>query len=241
MRKNIIPILLTATINPGNYSFVGRVGLENREQDYFEAVDFYVNKGYSIVFIDNSNFISQRIINKNSSNSNFEYLTFASKDSHLGKGHGELEILNYAFENSKFVKEAGAFIKISGRFVISNVEEIVKALKELNTYHYCNFSRDLFWADTRLMVLTKDFYDNFFKPKCILFLDENKGAFFEKVYARAIHQWMAEGGRIKLLPEYPFYIGYNGVTNKKIHFNWFSRTKYSLYYGLKKFVFKQTV
>lgn len=241
MNKIDCPLLLTATINPVNYSFVGRIGVENRENDYIEAVNFYIKKGYRIVFIDNSNFFSEKIQNLKLSNLYFEYLTFQSIDSHLGKGHGELEILNYAYKNSKFIQEGGSFVKISGRFIISNIEEIMNGLNEIGTYHYCNFSRNLFWADTRLMILTKCFYENFFLPICIRYLDENNGVYFEKVYARAIHQWMAEGGRIRLLPEYPFYLGYNGVTNNKIKFNFVTKIKYSLYYLFKKFVFSQSV
>lgn len=241
LETNKICLLLTSTINPKDFPFVGRKGKGNREKDCMEAINFYIKKGFRIVFIDNSNFKSEKIIDQNGSNLCFEYLSFESTDSHLGKGHGELEIIDFALKTSKYLESEDFFLKISGRYIIDNIEELCKGIKELDYYHYCNFSRDLYWADTRFMILTKSFFSNYFKPACSQYLNESDGVTFEKVYARAIHAWMAEGGRIKLLPSFPFYRAFNGVTNKKIQFNLLLKIKYTIYYKFKKMIFKQFV
>lgn len=234
-------ILLTATINPANNDFVGRKGVENRENDYLKAIRFYRGKGFRAVFIDNSNFSSENILSEFSSDLDFEYLTFQSLSSQLGKGHGEKEIIDFGLENSNFLKDVDFFVKITGRLIIFNIDSILKDI-EFNTSEItANFSRNLSWSDTRVMFLTKHFYNNYFSPTANKFLDEKEGIYFEKVFALSIHLFMAEKGTLRFWPEYPFYIGINGQNGKDFNFNFYKRMKYIFFLFLKKWINKQTV
>lgn len=232
-------ILLTSSINPKNYSFVGRKGMEIRLKDYEDSIRFYLSKDFRIVFVDNTNseLKDPWIIH----HKNFEFHKFLTEESFKGKGHGELEIMQFAISSSRLIKEENYFIKISGRYIIENIEQILIGINDLESYHYCNFSRNLFWADTRIMVLSKYFFENYFKPTCDKYLDESNGKMFENIYARAIHLWMYNGRRIKLFSVPPFYNSFNGVTNQRIFYGWIKKIKYQIYQRLKLWIFKQYV
>jgi hypothetical protein len=241
LEANKICILITSTINPGDFPFVGRKGKEFREDEYFEAVLFYSQFNLPLVFIDNSLFLSERILKEISRNPYSEYLKFESKESHLGKGHGELEIIKYGLANSKLLNSCEKVIKISGRFIVSNIDAFIQNLNSSGSIHFCNYSRNLNWADTRILMMNKDFLITYFVPTMETYLDESNNEFFEKTYARAIHLFQHHGGRISLWSVYPSYKGINGHNGKNVSFNWYKRFKYQLYFKLKKFIFNQTV
>ncbi len=238
---NDFVLLITSSIDPDNFNFVGRKGSEVREKDYIKAINFYKELRLPVVFIDNSNFHSKAIQNILDQFIDSEYLFFKSIDSHKGKGHGELEILNFAFDHSNLIKDDSVVVKVSGRYIIENLGNILNAISHLETVHFCNFSRNFSWVDTRLMIYNKFFFNNYFNPTCIRFLDELNGIYLEKVYARSIHFWMYEGYRIKLLPFPPFYNSYNGSTNERIFFSPFRKLKYLIFHHLKIWIFKQLI
>lgn len=235
------PLLLTATLNPGNFDFVERKGVGNREMDYFKAIKFYKGKGYRVVFIDNSNFRSEKILDEFGSDLDFEYLTFQSSLSHLGKGHGEKEIIDFGLKNSKILKDIEFFVKITGRLIIFNIDSLLKDIEFKTSEITANLSRNLSWADTRIMFLTKNFYNNYFSPVANKFLDEKNGFYFEKVFAMSIHLFLAEKGSIKFWSEYPFYRGINGQNGKDYNFNFSRRLKYNFFLFIKKWINKQTI
>jgi len=168
-------ILLTATIKPfGILEPKGRNDAIERENDYFKAVNFYLKKGYRIVFVENSDTKSDLIISLQNQFDTLEYLTFSSINSHLGKSHGEVEIFQYAFEFSQFLKEVDYLIKISGRYIIKNIDNIVDPTNYVSKEVYINPTRNLRWADSRLVLMRKSFYINYFLPVVNKYLDESK-------------------------------------------------------------------
>lgn len=240
--KNLnCPILLTASINPDNFDFVGRKGVENREMDYYNAIKFYVIKGYQVVFIDNSNYNSEKILNEFKYNSNFEYLTFQSSLSFLGKGHGEKEIIDFGLVNSIFLKEAEFFVKITGRIIVKNINFLIKDIEYDEKSLVANLSRNLSWADTRIMFISKFFFNNYFLPTANKYLDEKNGVFFEKIYAKSIHSFLADKGSLKFWNQYPLYRGINGQNGNVFNLNILRRFKYDFFLFLKKWVNKQTI
>lgn len=232
-----IAILFTSTISPGDFSFVGRKGTLNRLDDYIKAFKFYNSLGFKIVWIDNSNYDLSFL----NSFSNTEYFSFLSLESFKGKGHGELEIIKYGLENSKFLDSCSFFVKISGRYMISNFIQFISKIEFTSIKHFCNFSRNLNWADTRIIVFEQSFLNNFFIPTMDKYLDEPNGEYFEKSYARAIHFFLYSGGKISLWPIYPFYYGINGESGKIISFSLLKKIKYFIFLQLKRYIFKQTI
>lgn len=236
MKKSFI-ILFTSTISPGDYNFVGRKDVDCRLKDYLKAFNFYFDLGFKIFWIDNSGYDLSFL----DTFSNVSYFSFLSTESYKGKGHGELEIMSKAFSSYENINDETIVIKISGRYIIENLEDLVSQFKDLENFHYCNFSRNFYWTDTRLLVLNRSFFYNFFQPTCNLFLNESLGILFEKAYARSIHLWMYNGGRVKLFSVPIFFDSYNGVTNKKIKFNLLIKLKYRIFILIKNWVFKQVI
>lgn len=232
-------ILLTATIKPlGVLEPNGRNDVKEREIDYFKAVKFYLEQGYRVVFIENSNTYSRLIIDLKKQFDTLEYMSFLSKLSHLGKSHGEVEIFHYAMSNSQFLKEVDYLIKITGRYVIKNINDVIIPTNFVSKEVYVNPTRNLKWADSRLMIMKKTFYFNYFIPSVEKYLDESKKVFMEYVLMKAVFLYLLDAGELNLWPAYPAYDAYDGTHNEKISFGFFKRLKYNLYYKLKTIIFK---
>ncbi len=232
-------LLLTATIHPSsNHMKRGRVDYLDRENDYFEAVQFYLSKGYHIVFCENSNTFSEKILKLQTSDQRLEYLTFQSELSVKGKSWGEIEIFNYALENSKFIKEVDYLVKITGRYIIKNIEEILTATNFVEKEVYINPTRNFRWADSRLMIMRKSYYYNFFIKTVDLYLNEQNRIFMENVFMRSLFLYLYEGGELVLWPTYPCYEAYDGTHNEKVTFGFFKSLKYKIYYKIKKAILK---
>lgn len=232
-------LLLTATIKPfltGSES--RRTDALVREDDYFKAINFYLKKGYKVVFVENSNYSSIRISSLISNYPSFEYHSFISKRSHLGKSSGELEIFEYAIKHSKFLLEVDYLIKITGRYIIKNIDSLLDKTNKVEHEVYINPTRNLRWADTRIIIIRKSFYINYFLPCAEKYLDESKNVFLENVFMRSLFFYLIDGGDLTLWPVYPAYDAFDGTHDEKVSFNTFKTWKYNLYYKLKKFVFK---
>jgi len=240
-KKNTYPILLTGTINPGDYAFVGIKDVDSRENDYFYSIQFYRNLGLKVVFVDNSNFSSKRISVEFESDKGFEYLKYSSQKSILGKGHGEKEIIDYALKNSSFIKNSDFFIKITGRIKVLNLSFLLDRIDFSHDIVYGNFSRCFSWADTRLMFISKKFYYDFFSPHCDIYLNESEKEFIERVYAKSIHSFLSFGGKFRYFPMYPLYSGINGTNGKIYDLSLFRRFKYSLFLKIKIWINDQTI
>lgn len=232
-------LLLSATIRPISLYNSERNDPKEREQDYIKSTHFYLKKGYRVVFVENSNTRSKQILQLGKNNPNLEYLTFESKESHLGKSKGEVEIINFALNNSQLLQSVDYIIKITGRYLVSNIDQLILPTNDIEKPVYMNPTRNLRWADTRVMMMKKSYYFDFFMPIVSKYLDESKDVFMENVFIKSLFQFLIEeGGELNFWPAYPAYQGMDGTHNEPVTFNFFKTLKYNLYYRLKKFVFK---
>jgi hypothetical protein len=233
-------LFLTASIDPKNTPEVGRNSITLREDDYFITLEQFSKLGLAIVFCENSGYHSEKIINF-CSQREIEYLSFISKESYKGKGHGEKEIFDYAISNSKYILESDYVIKVTGRLYIKNLSNIIKGLSLKSYFVSTNLTQNLTWSDSRLIIFKKEFYKDYFKPILELYLDESKGLFFEFCLSRACHKVMADGHAWLTLPHYPIYVGHNASNNQNYQKNIFTRIKYYIYYKIKLYVMYQTI
>lgn len=129
-RPNELVILLTGTITPNSLSNLIVKEPAIRRRQYYDALNFYIKKTkFRIVFAENSNdaledfpLIPDRI----------EYLSFNSTPIHPDRGIGfkELEIIDFALQNSKFIKDSKSIVKITGRLKVLNFNKLaIKFLK----------------------------------------------------------------------------------------------------------------
>lgn len=166
MSDSTYVILLTACVNPNQMAFTKLQNPEVRKEQYLQAVRYYVeHTGYQLVVCNNSGDdfgnsfepLSDRV----------EYLHFEGNnyDRSLGKGYGEFEIVKFAIQNSRFIKQAQVIIKITGRLIISNLKSAIVETKTLlqlsNNTIMARMPSDQPLVFSECVVAPKAFYEYF--------------------------------------------------------------------------------
>ncbi|MEP7322775.1 MAG: hypothetical protein ABI761_12690 [Saprospiraceae bacterium] len=240
MEKNKVCLILTGTIQPLNVPNLNRDNYLEREQDYYNGIQYWMKFNLPLIFCENSNYNSKSITNLiGTNNPDIEVLQFHSKSSLFGKGHGEADIFKYIQQNSILYQLHEKFCKISGRYVVSNFNKINHLLE--GSYYICsNLSSSMRWADSRFFFFTKDFFEQYFLPNLEL-LDEKNRIYMENILARSISKALSDGQNFQLLPLYPNYSAIDGTSNIHYRDNFYSRLKYKFYWKLKTFIFKKAI
>ncbi len=214
----------------------------DRESDYYNALVFYAKLGIPIFFCENSMYHSEKISKFCDENSNcIELISFLSKESYLGKSHGEKEIFDFAHKNSKTIKNSEFVVKLTGRLIVENIAKIIQNLMKKDFMVSANISRNLSFSDSRFFVYKKEFYLDYFEPMLKKFLSDERRFYFEFCLARGIHNLMAHQNGFILLPFYPKYIGRNGTTDKKYKKAFIKEIKYRIYTRIKIYFFNHPI
>ncbi|GAB3749955.1 hypothetical protein [Spirosoma pomorum] len=212
MNKDRICILLTGTIAPSNVPDLLRTDPTDRENDYFYAIEQWMQLNYPVVFVENSNYPSERIAALFTGRSDCEYIKFDTQVSSLGKSHGESEIIEYAFNNSKIIGETLVVAKSSGRQYVRNAMPIINFFVREQLYVIGWFKYGLKFADSRFFVANKSFYLDYLKPSSKK-INEKEGVFFEHVLASSVLRAMADGKKWSLPNVAPICEGISGTGN----------------------------
>lgn len=164
--KTSTVILLTGTIHPNSNDILSVKDPQERKKQYLEAISFYLkNTSYKIIFTENS---GTSLKKKFEGNERMEFLTFTSPYTvpDRGKGWKELEIMDYAIKNSKFIKSGGPVLKITGRLKLLNIDKIENQVERLRSesdyFIICNIYKP-FKMDSRCFLFTHDFWPVLFK------------------------------------------------------------------------------
>lgn len=177
-------LLLTACINPGGMKYTVLQDAEERKRQYKRAIDYYLaNTKYRIVFCENSGADLSELKDPKYA-SRIEFLSFFGNgyDANYGKGYGEFLIIQYAFENSRFIKDSSMVIKVTGRLCVENLKEIVM-------WHGWIFGnrKNCFFADgnsnlkefnSRCFMASKNFFVDYFLTGKMA-INDSKGYYFE--------------------------------------------------------------
>lgn len=139
---NNYPLLLTATIIPQtDYELV----LKNSNKRYFQYIDNLVNliskSNFSeFIFCENSlaDITDKEMIESLCSFywKKIEFLSFKWNDKLIKKytrAYGDQEIIEYALDNSEILKNRKWFYKITWRYKVKNINEIVKTWELMET------------------------------------------------------------------------------------------------------------
>ena len=186
-------LLLTGTVAPENVPNLKRHDAAVRESDYINSLMKWLALAIPVVFVENSFYNSNKISDLLATREDCEYLRITSRVSHLGKGHGEAEIVAYAFANSQLIQNSDVVVKITGRLYIQNALVILRAFDALaNLTIMCWLKEHLTFADSRFFIGTTLFYRQFLLPE-LPGITEEQGIYFEHVTARAIHRCLAKG------------------------------------------------
>lgn len=206
-------LLLTGTVNSSGISFMKRNDTQERLNDYLTAIRrWLVYPNLKIVFVENSNYPKEEFGPEIIENINFEYLTYFGQDFSRtrGKGYGEINSFEYAFEHSNFLKDAQLVLKCNGRYYFRGINKFIDDDFDVMG----NFSPFLNYLDSRVFLFKPRFFFNYFKLYKDQIDDSNK-VYFENALARATNRCLSEGGKWKPIP-FPLIIeGYSGTFNKR--------------------------
>lgn len=161
------PLLMTATIDPGNavkYSIVNDPA--TRWIHYSEALTFWLTHTTvtDLIFCENSAYpidYSSVLHLAETHSKHLEIISYsgnANASSH-GKGYTEGEIINYALDHSALLKDASGFYKITGRLIVKNFN-LLAALYDQRSTIFTKFSglNDL-GVDSRFFKVDLSFYN----------------------------------------------------------------------------------
>lgn len=161
-------LIITGCIAPVSQKYLVLTNTEERLRQYINSIKYYLEKSCfkKIIFCDNSNYdykYKDDIYNiATKMGKKFEWLSFLGNTQKIvnqGKGYGEGEIIKYVLKNSTILKSCSFFAKVTGRLIITNINEI---LQKVNFNKYKIFmNADIYrkrGIDTRFYIIRKDIY-----------------------------------------------------------------------------------
>lgn len=219
-------ILLTGCIDPQNMIYTDLLNKNVRERQYIDAIEFYLCKTeLPILFVENSGNDISNHFKVYETNKRIEFLTFNGNDfeKKLGKGYGEMKILEYAIAHSNFIEQTDFIFKITGRYKILNINKYIKRYNSnYNIFDiYINFKNNLSFADSRFFCATKHFFSNFLVNNKYI-INDSENIYFEHVLSNAVHEFIINGYSYSGLKHYPRISGVYATKGIKYNSNWFS-------------------
>lgn len=224
-------ILLTATVNPDGTALTKLQDPRVRKEQYIRAIEFYlINTNYNIVLCENTNCNFYNEIS-DLKKDRLEFIVFNGNNYNksYGKGYGEARIIKYAIENSNFLKDAKYIVKITGRIIIKNINEIFAHTNSKYSSKYLFLSLTSKWGfiNSVCMILPKDWIYRTILLYGHQVRDSNFN-FESMIYESTINS------NIKIQLIYPFIYGICGGNNK-LYFNFpIVSQKKNNYYVLTK-------
>ena len=189
-----------------------------------KALNLIIEKGYfnKIVLIDGSNFsvLTQEEIETiyKKYGIEIEQLIFQQDIvlvEKFGKGHGEMQITNYLVDNSRLVKEAGGFVKLTPRYIFDNIDSILSVVKENKNVFFFYYPPLLRRIKPFVMTIFYKTSIEFYKANIEQSLnehDKNIKGYAESIFYRHIITLKKHGIKCP----YPYFSGISGTTGKRI-------------------------
>ena len=159
-----VVLIITGCIAPiTNQSHLVLKDIEERHRQYIHSLLFYIKQTnfYNIIFCDNSSYVSheQSVVEEmaRKEGKTFEWLSYRGDMEksafYSNKGIGEDEILSYVIEHSQLINKSRTIVKITGRLILKNIEQIVENAQYGVTYFYRDLYGDVnHGVDTRFYV-----------------------------------------------------------------------------------------
>lgn len=216
--------MLTGCIDPNNMSFTKLQDIDTRKKHYLESIKYYLNEtNLSILFVENSGYdISDSFVPEVNSG-RLEILTFNGNNYNrlLGKGYGEMLILEYASTFSNLFKTADFIFKITGRYRVLNIQSYINYyFINKNSFDILiNFKPDLSFVDSRFWGAKSLFFtESLIKYKDII--DDSNSIHFEHALCKAVHDFINNGFIYSGLNHYPRYSGIYGTDGSRYNDSW---------------------
>lgn len=220
MKRKEITVLLTSCVKPQDVNNIAIKDISQRLQDYIRNI-YFLNDipNINIVVTDNSDYNYSDII-PNINKNKFEFLHFNGNnyDKKLGKGYGEKMIIEYAFLNSAILSKSDIVIKLTGRTLCNNLEELIEIYTSISykkNIIQADTNMKLSYADSRIFIAPTSFFTEIFIPNSN-YIDESKGIWFEHILAQSIRLSKTHRIRHYLFLRLPQLKGTSGSTGNKL-------------------------
>lgn len=237
-------LLLTWTIQPNDWNVHKSTITSNhnpgfREKEYLWTILYYITRSNfdKFVFCENSWYEIKSRKNVEEIARTFwkeiELLQYKGDGDKIKKysyAYWEAEILDYAFKHSKFIKESNEFFKVTWRYVILNINDLINEYKDKDYFFYKWVG--LWWTlttHTAFFMTLKDFYKkNLFQKVCKYFenLDLSKPIPpLEWIYYHLLKNILfKDNQKITKYPIYHFFtkkIYYIEIMKNKLWLHWY--------------------
>lgn len=179
-------LLLTWCINP-KWVILSKnkkdLIFEDRIKQYIDAILYYISKSNfdNIVFCDNSNFKSELFLSiENISkqyNKIFEYISYDwNKNSYnFWYWYSECELIDYAVENSTYLRKSKNWYKITWRYIIKDINKLIQLTEKSDFYFHKQWIFDSFLTvSTSFFKINNDIYKKLLYKKHINLYQESK-------------------------------------------------------------------
>lgn len=215
------PLLMTATINPGPTPFLMVRDPRERLRDYVASLMSWVCHGpfQAIVICENSGaggMLERLCPWADAHETSLEVLSFTGNAAcrEKGKGHGEGEIIGYALTNSRLLKDATTFHKVTGRLYVENAFRFVDMSRESENVFSVGTHGGRPHVDTRFFKAGRRFYREHLETAHLSVDDHRNHFYLENAYAAVLSGMV--GSSVRQMPVTPAFIGRDG-TNGQWH------------------------
>ena len=167
-------LVLTWTISPSTkvlWKSKKQLDTIVREKEYFDAIYYYLAESDfdTIIFCDNSDYDFQykEILLKIAKDQwkKLELLKFKWNPIYPEKywyGAWEQEIMDYVFDNSKYIHRNKTWFKITWRHIITNINDTIKKLSWQDIYFQKQWIRARqLWVSTAFFKVSNEFYKKY--------------------------------------------------------------------------------
>jgi hypothetical protein len=244
MTRTGVVVLLTACVHPGDVVGLARRDPATRLDDYRTALKRWlqVRSIDAIVLCENSgadvSMLRREVEAAPAGSPPVEIIVFEGQtfDPRLGKGFGEMGIIQHALERSAHLAGARIVLKATGRLFVTNAGRIARTIGQADGIDvFCDLRRNLATADSRVFAATPRFLREHLVPLRSM-IDDSAGVCFEDALARAVHGAMAQGARYAPLPRAHRLVGIAGTNNQRIPDGFFDHLRREVFGRVKAFV-----
>lgn len=209
-------LFLTGCVSPNGMHFTDLQDIDERRQQYIDAINFYLtNTSARILFVENSGVDLSSNFQTEINAGRMEILTFNGNDydRSLGKGYGEMKIIEHALKASRFLAEASFVFKVTGRYKVLNIRSFLlqhEQVPQINVIADLKLKRQ--YVDSRIFGCTPSFYIYLLQYRHDV--NDSQSYFFEKALFCGLLDALKSGYSYDPFKAKPRFQGISGTDNK---------------------------
>jgi hypothetical protein len=247
--NNNLALILTASIDIKGMPKATPTIPEQRQEDYFNSLKYYVDNHpliRKIIFIENSGWDLSRVkesARENPHRKEIEFISLNCNDfpRRYGKGFGECLLIEKGLEQSTIFPTVTHIAKITGRIYLENLTKLVLSINQpfdcFCDYKDQGYKIRRLWGekhvgphcDTRFLIFSTEFYQENIKPLHIKHQQkEPRGFCIEAEFYQAIKQAEIKNTVISRFLIEPKFSGVSGHFGGKDYDSTLEKTKYQI-------------